>query len=92
MREARIDMDKETAKGLGFGESVTIKMTGKVTGVDTYDLTETPMDSKEDKKPKEKPRVTVKIGDYTVSIDGKTDPKKAYDKKYKEEMGDKEDK
>lgn len=87
--QARIDVSKEVAKGISFGDTVTLKLTGKVDGIETWD-TMTPVEleenGKEKKTKKEEPKVTIKVSDYSVSVNGEPEAKKVFNKKFNEEL------
>lgn len=89
MKTARIDVAKADAKGLGVDETVTLVLTGRIKGLETYDFTNPVSvgDKSEDKK--EPPKITVNLDIESVKVEKvkeKVTTKKAFDEAYKKEL------
>lgn len=88
-RTARIDVAKADAKGLGIDETVTLAVTGKIKGLETYDLMDQPVAASDEKpKKKEPPRVTINLEIESVAvkeIKKKSSPEKAFADAYEKE-------
>lgn len=85
MKTARIDVAKADGEGLVLGASVSITLTGTIKGLDTYDMTEMPLTTSDDKKEKkEPPKVTINLEIAKTELSkgpGKT-PKQAFNEEY----------
>lgn len=96
MKTARIDVTLADAKGLGVEETVTLVLTGKIRGLETYDMTGmAPVcvgDKSEGKK--EPPKITVNLDIESVKVERvkkEVTPKKAFDEAYEREGKAKEE-
>jgi len=75
MKTARIDVAKAEGEGLKLGANVSITLTGKIKGLDTYDMVEMTAPG-EKKVKKDPPKVTINLEIEKTEISEAKAPKK----------------
>jgi len=61
MKTARIDVAKTDGEGLVLGANVSITLTGKIKGLETYEMMDVPVATDGKKEKKEPPKVTINL-------------------------------
>lgn len=94
MKTARIDVAKADAKGLGVDETVTLVLTGRIRGLETYDFTAPVAVGDKSEGKKEPPKITVNLDIESVKVEKvkkEITPKKAFTDAYKKEAKEAEE-
>lgn len=95
MKTARIDVFKDQGEGLKLGANVSIVLTGKIKGLDTYDVMDMPMvisEKGEKKGKKESSKVTINLEIEKTEISESKAPKKTSKEAFDESWEKKEEK
>ena len=92
MKTARIDVLKSQGEGLKLGANVSIVLTGKIKGLDTYDMMEGPVMVGEKKGKKEPPKVTINLEIEKTEINESKAPKKTSREAFEDAFKKKESK